>query len=448
MADVRWIGAAADVKQVTTIAVTGTWATADTATLTINNKNLTVTVGSDSATTDVAAIVAQAVNQSSATSQLLNDESRNFGGQQIAEFTEIEATSSSSTITLTGKVAGVPFTVTASESTVGTGALGTPTAATAATGRNWVDNGANYAGGSVPSTGDTLVADRGSVDMLYGLDQLNNNISLRRTLDYTGNIGLPKVNSGGYTEYRLRFLELETSTGSQTHEIGAAGSSSPNGRTYLDLGTGTPSNLDVKVYATQAATNDGHAVQLVGGSADVNLFALRGSVSIGAHSEESVSVLGGLTVGLETASTSEVELLIGDYASFNSNENIVIYSGTTTTRSNLASSDNTAMFSGRLIIEGDITIDAFDLFGGTTIVRGQITTTAAFRNFGGTMDLSSADTNASFNTHSMYRGATLLDPNGRILGGASVQFVGCNPDDMGSGRVVLRDNIGGSFTAL
>lgn len=115
MATVRWTGAAQDVRQVSTITVSGTWATGDTATLTINNKSLTVTVGSSTSTTNIADILARAVNAANATENLLGNESRNFGGRELPEFTEVVATSSGAVLTLSSATPGVPFTITRSE---------------------------------------------------------------------------------------------------------------------------------------------------------------------------------------------------------------------------------------------------------------------------------------------------------------------------------------------
>ncbi len=119
-ANVRWTGNAQDVKQVSTIAVTGTWATGDTATLTINKKSLIVTIGAAVTTADVAAAIDAAVDATSATAGLVGTESRNVGGQEIPEFAELDASASSSTLTLASATAGVPFTLTRSDTAVTT----------------------------------------------------------------------------------------------------------------------------------------------------------------------------------------------------------------------------------------------------------------------------------------------------------------------------------------
>jgi hypothetical protein len=209
-ATVRWTGAAQDVRQVSTITVAGTWATGDTATLTINNKSLTVTVGAATSTSNVADILARAVDAANATADLGGTESRNFGGEEIPEFAEIDASDNGAVLTLTSAVPGVPFTLTRSEATAGDGTLGAVTAVTAATGKNWLSNAANYSGGSIPVDNDVLVFDSGDVSVLYALDHFRtNNIDLEVIVygTWTGQLGLPAVNVNEYREYRARYFQ-------------------------------------------------------------------------------------------------------------------------------------------------------------------------------------------------------------------------------------------------
>lgn len=148
-ANVRWTGNAQDVKQVSTIGATGHWTTGNAATLTINKKSVTVTFGENVGTPEVAAALAAAVDAGSATDDLVGDETRNFGGGEIPEFIEIDAAANGSTLTLTSAVAGVPFTITRSD-----------TAATAADEVQTVTAGGTATGGTFALTyaGQTTAA--------------------------------------------------------------------------------------------------------------------------------------------------------------------------------------------------------------------------------------------------------------------------------------------------
>ena len=204
-AELHWVGNAQDRAQRDTMAVTGTWATGDTWTLVINKKSLTGTVGSAVSTANVADMIARAVDAANATADLLGNETRNLGGQQIPEFNEIDADANGSTVTFTSATAGVPYTITRSEVTAGDGALGAITSVVVATGKNWLNNADNYDTGNLPIDNDTLHIDIGSVSILYALDYFRaNNIDLTMNVstNYGGQIGRPLLNPNGYVDYR------------------------------------------------------------------------------------------------------------------------------------------------------------------------------------------------------------------------------------------------------
>lgn len=184
-----WRGGAAAVAQVSTITIGGTIAPGDKFLVTINKKSVTFTA----TTTTISHVVAGLVDA-------LNADTA------PAEHGELTWVGSSPTIVGTADVAGVPHTITVSE----TGAASTISIATttAATGPNFEDNDANWADGSAPSTDDYLIFDSGDVDVLYGwIDPgVSDPFAARRIMSgYGGNIGLPAVNALGYPEYRQRW---------------------------------------------------------------------------------------------------------------------------------------------------------------------------------------------------------------------------------------------------
>ncbi len=97
--DVFWIANAPGVPQVTKFTITGVWVADDDSTITVNGKPNTVTYGAVStSTSDVAAAIAAALNSndtSTTTLDLISDETKNIGGQQITEFRDFTATASS-----------------------------------------------------------------------------------------------------------------------------------------------------------------------------------------------------------------------------------------------------------------------------------------------------------------------------------------------------------------
>jgi hypothetical protein len=241
-ADVHWVGNAQDISQASSITVTGTWAVGDKWTLTINSKSLTGTVPSGfTSTANVADMIAKQVDAANITDDLLSTEVRNFGGEQIPEFAEIDAEASASTVTFTSEVAGTPFTLTRTEVTAGDGALGAVTAVTAATGKNWLDNPANYDTGAVPADNDTLYFDTGDVSVLYALDYFRTSakdLNFIISNDWTGQMGNPLRHGSGassYVEYRTpRYLQYRG--GSKKIEFIAGTTGATNqGKIWLDM---------------------------------------------------------------------------------------------------------------------------------------------------------------------------------------------------------------------
>lgn len=230
----RWTGNAVNIKQVDTITVADTWAADDTVTLTINGNDLVITIGTDTTTAQVATAIKEAVMGAEADQTGTGDHSFSptAGGQAIPEFTEITATVSSSVVTLTANTAGIPFTLSVTESTAGDGTA-TEATATSATGSNFFSNADNWTGATVPVDNDDIVFDSGDVDCLYGLAPAIQPGSFKRLSSYTGKIGLPEENANGYREYRTTYLTFDDNSVTCIYTIEGA-----NGRLKLDAGAG------------------------------------------------------------------------------------------------------------------------------------------------------------------------------------------------------------------
>src|SRR3990172_3486273 len=211
---ISWRGDAPAVAQVATITVAGTWATNDIANLIINGKIVTFTVGG---TQTAAAVVTGLVAA--------------WNASLVAEHAEVTAADGAGdTITLTADTAGVPFTVTTSETTVGDGAL-SGAATVVSSGPKDASTLANWSGGALPGNGDTVVFENSSADCLYGLEALTavTGAIIKRSMTHTGKVGLPSWNANGYVEYRPRFFKI----GFASADLGS-GEGPGSGRFMLD----------------------------------------------------------------------------------------------------------------------------------------------------------------------------------------------------------------------
>jgi hypothetical protein len=440
-ATVRWTGAAQDVRQVDTITVTGTWATGDTATLTINHKSLTVTVGAATSTSNVADILARAVDAASATEDLAGTESRNFGGGEIGEFAELDASASGAVLTLSSATAGVPFTLTRSEATAGDGALGAVTSVTAATGKNWLDNPANWEGGAFPTAGDTARFDTGDVDVLYGLDELRtqaDNVDVTVTGDYTGQIGLPPTRAVGeleYVEYRPRYLQFySTAQGANVTITEGALGLTTQGSLRIE-GEGQAIGA-ITISGGRGAASAVPNIFVAGG--DVGTINItKGSVSLDPYEAEiaagdSLQPDTQLAVGRSDNGATDCYVIVSDKFQFDA-------------------FDELAMRGGTLVLDGCNLTKAtgspvFSIYGGTTQLNGtfgtgaRVTTVHAgtlYVNGGthtkliaykGTISFEQAQVDSTVTSAVLYAGATYSDPHAHA--GSVINLVGCDASEV------------------
>lgn len=254
MADTRWTGAAQDIAQVTTVQITA-YDAATTYTLTINSKDISV-VGTTDADGTASAL------------------STAWNASAIPEIAEITATVSTDTVTLTGDTAGKPFTVTSSVAG-GTGTIGSPSTTTAATGKNFADNGDNWTEGSAPGAGDNVYIEDSDISILYGLTLSGTITSLNISSTFTGTIGLPKINADGtqYVEYRADYLSLDATT----INIGW-GDGQGSGRIKINNGS-TQSTLNV--YSTGSSLESNLEPVLWKGTHASNAAFVSGSSQVG-----------------------------------------------------------------------------------------------------------------------------------------------------------------------
>lgn len=308
MAEPRWLGAAVDIPQVDTVTVTDTWANpGDIGTLTINGKDLTLTVGTDSSTTEVALALKEMVNGDTQTGT--GDHTFSQTGNNVGEFSRITATSSAAVLTLTADDAGVPFTLTTSETTGGDGTLVEATV-TAATGKHFADNADNWSTG-VPADADEIVADSGNVDIKYNLSMAIQPASVKVLPGYTGNIGLPKVNrddlANPYDEYRGDYLvfDLDGVQSDTSYDLQGGG-----GRIKIDVGAGDTITFRIDSTVPRAET-DVPAILLKGTAVDNTLDVIRGDVGVAFYDDEA-SDLSVVNVSFFDDLDGDARVILGD----------------------------------------------------------------------------------------------------------------------------------------
>lgn len=313
-----FIGNAHDVRQISTITVGGTWLDTQTATMTINGKDIVVTLVGDEATTAVATGLKNAwMSATRLDGSGTPDATSNVGGQEFGEFSEVTATASGSVVTLTANEAGVPFVVTVSE----TSAAGTLTPATpqAADGKMFWNNADNWDTGTVPANDDVVRLIYPDLHIRYGLP----NNSLEVTFDHyhsaNGEIGLPAINIANpakpYKEYRQTHVRKDDAgTGTNIADRfggGQAGTGSP----LINIKQSTLKGSPI-VYNTGQPLNSRpgtYAINLCYTANTSTLEILNGSVDFGSQDGSTSAFLtvkqtGGNSRGITGLHTANSEL--------------------------------------------------------------------------------------------------------------------------------------------
>ena len=427
MATKYYTGAASPLAYKCTLTVGGTWAAADTITVTINGKNLVLTLGSAgiSTTADVADKLHRAVNATSHTNATENDETRNIGGQQIPELSGLPATVSGSVVTLTG-IMGVPYAVPeAVSSSAGTGA---PATVQTATGPNHWDNTANWSSGSVPVDGDTVVFDHRAqnASCAFGLPQADADLNLAElhiTESYQSQIGLPTTNAMAtryYPEYRDRYLHLYGESSESTIITIGGKDSGGNGPMMININHDDNGSASANVKAVIHRTG----TKLEGERAAVNLELGASSVgnSVIVHSG---SVAMGEPVTSTTAQMTLDELVIDSGGDVYLTEKVG-FTGT---------APRFIVTGGRLYCESRFTRDLTLRDAVTTLRAGA---SAKLYVFGGTLDFSPQSLHgdiANVRPEVIQQSGKINFENSAV----KLNFVGCNWTCYGGATIVDRN---------
>lgn len=454
MANKVYVGNAAAVKQIVNIEVGGTWAGTETPTLTINGKDLTVTLDTDVLTANVAELLKNAWNANSrldGTATL--DGTSNFGGQEFGEFSEVTASidpDDSDILVLTANRAGVPFTVTATDnSTSGTFTLTTPQAAT---GPNHWDNADNWqteggGGTTVPANGDTVIFRDSTVSVKYGLPASILNVTFVVYQSFSGQIGLPEVNtenaSKPYDEYRARYVSIGddgATDDANTHIFGlgeGVGSplinitqvnqdTTPNGLTTSAViyNTGTP-QISGKKALNLLINNEG----LPGGSITVN----KGSVHLGFIDSSNKSQYATLNVNYTTSQASDANVSLENHVgNLTINQNggtlLIAEPGTQSLTGN-----RTLNISGGLCTIRDLSTSGTvncTLLNSRIIYNATKTIAALIVGTGATFDAEKDSRAFTITDCDLYQGASLLDEFARGTYTNGIDLNRCGIDDV------------------
>jgi hypothetical protein len=266
MATVYWIGQAPAVAQVATAQVTA-YDASTTYALTIGGVSVSTVGVTDAAGTATALAAA-------------------WNASADAYFTGITASAATDTVTMTADVAGVPFTVTSSD-TGGTGTIGAVSVTTAASGPNDWSVAANWSGGAVPVNDDDVIISSGP-NICWGLAQSSVSLdSLTVLKSYTGRIGLDPdalatnsagtATTAGKREYRAAYLAIHA----DTVDLGVATFGNPAGSGRINIDTGSTA-ATITVHDTAAAVVVGQgAVNIKAASASTDVIVRRATTSGG-----------------------------------------------------------------------------------------------------------------------------------------------------------------------
>lgn len=389
MADVYWIGGAAAVVQVedgSIDSVDGTPAN-NTFTLTVGDAVVSQVGDTDVATTAAALVVLA--------------EASVHPHMSAITWTNPSA----GNITGTADVAGVPFVAVLTETGAGTGAVTDFTTTTASAGPTDWSTAANWSGGAVPVSADTVLVDKSDTSLLFGLDQ---NAVAVTTVDLRNNlkVGLPwdkfttsadgTTTNASYREYRQTYLKIDY----DRTDIGlyfGSGTNTPPTRVKLEQ-VSTAASV-TRVHTTGSAADTGlPVVRIKAADADADLFVLGGTVGV------SVEPGGTTTIGevVVESTTSATRLNVGVGATLTSyrqrgGTGLLAPTAVTTVDCD----------GGTLTVEGDYAITTMNVRGGVCVDNhinsGGNAVTSGFL-YGGTLNHQNSREPRTYGTTYMYGG--------------------------------------------
>lgn len=373
-------------------------------TVTENGKSISYTAtATDTVATVCAAIVALLNAASTAPAELL-------------EKTWATVGSPATSFTGTAKTAGKPFTVSVS---VSVGATLTHSTSTASSGPNDISLAANWSASALPTNGDDVVLSGLATSLLYNLNSLSGVLLNTLTIysNFTGTIGLPLLGgNGSYAEYRPTYWAIGTAA--LTVGVGDGNSS---GRIKIDTGA---NSCAVVVSNTGAPLETGIEAMLWKGSNAGNSIAIsKGSLGVAVLPGESANVSAGWSAGkMSNNATGDVTLRFGQNVTFSTGVHNQ-EGGTVTTQSAMATVNK---IGGTINILGGAITNLNNL-GGSAVSRGTGTITNLVIGGAGTFDNSQDMRAKTVANCSVYKGATIKDPNKLVAWTNGIKGIQCDP---------------------
>jgi hypothetical protein len=388
VATLIWKGDSQPIAQVTRLSVGGTIEADDVFAITIGSKSLALTAGSTSAAAVAAAIVA-AFNGLAPT--------------QYPEFAGITAVDAGGgDIDLVAKTAGVPFAVTLSTSEAGGTAADdqtfTQNTTTPPSGGAFWSVAANWSTGAVPANGDDVIVQNSANPILYGLDQSAVTLaSLVIDQSFTGTVGLPRTNAGGYVEYREQYLKI----GATTITIGR-GEGPGSGRIKINtLAVQTAINV---IDSGNPAENGLKAILWKGTHASNAVVVNKGSFAAAQFAGETAT-LATLKQGYRANAAADSDVRLGAGCSLGSCA-ITKLGGTLEINSSFAS---LVQLRGETVILAG-SPGALSIAGGAVRYKSGGTYTSAAIYSGGELDFRQDLQPRTGTNTTLHKGATLRDP--------------------------------------
>lgn len=416
MANTTFLGSAVAVQQVSTGTVALTWATNDTATTTLNGKDLVVTVGTPVTVTDVAALIVRAFNSETRINDALG--SSNVGGQSIPEFAGIVASNVAGVVTFTRqstnntKLFTRPFTLTLAETTAGTGTWGSFATSQASTGPHHFDNVDNWSGGIVPANDDVAIYQNSEVDCLFNLPNLTKQVALRIYNSYAARLGLSVVNKDNsgkpFAEFLQRHVRLDDagSGAAITHVIGIGSGPGPKlVNIRQDVLTAT-----FEVDTNRQDPSDGTKIVNIIAPDGGTVLARKGSIDISDQDGETANWTAITTSGRK-GQTAEIDILSTGNAS---TACVVIMVG-----GKLAIDWATWSTNGLTLVGAECTVDtcgipSAQISEGTLFDIGNGTIATLTLNKAGVLDVSRGAGTITITNANLHPGCKVVNPGKRI----------------------------------
>ena len=403
MATNYWVGASGTLAQTGTITVTA-YDAATTYAVIIGGITVSV-VGSGGTTTTVATALTTALNAS-----------------VYPYFSYITWSSVGAVITATSDVAGMPFTLTTSE-TGGAGTIGDYVATVANAGpQDWASTG-NWSLGAVPvSTNDVVIQDSAS-QILWGMDQsavVLNSLTIKKT--FTGKIGLNRLsfatNATGttttasdtipYTEYRPIYLSISATTVQIGENFGPS-SPAGSGRIMLNLGT-DPSTVIIHSTAQTPAETGKQAVRIKAddNATDIFVRSAPGGVGIATDAPGETSTIRKVSVD-DLTTNSRVTTGAGVTCTTwyqDGGQNVQQAAATVTT---------VTVNGGTLQAEGAFTTTTLNQTGGTYYQNATGTAITTANIYGGTLDFTNSNQARTITTLNRFATGIIKGLNSTII---------------------------------